>query len=126
MLAAESLKTLWVSEHLTPLLGQRDDLTCKRLLPDHADVKHLLGFLPSGNPTQGRQTKGDASRIRDLAAQVGVTERAVQRIVVELERAGYSRRAAGRLASRHDVDLHRAVELVRRGCPPELATKILL
>lgn len=44
----------------------------------------------------------------------------------ELERAGYSRRAAGRLAARHDVDLHRAVELVRRGCDPELALRILL
>ena len=44
----------------------------------------------------------------------------------ELERAGYGRRAAARLASRHDVDLHRAVELLRRGCAPELATKILL
>lgn len=44
----------------------------------------------------------------------------------ELQRAGYGRRAAGRLAARHDVDLHRAVELLRRGCPPELALKILL
>lgn len=44
----------------------------------------------------------------------------------ELERAGYSRRAAGRLASRHDVDLHRAIDLLQRGCSPELAMKILL
>ena len=44
----------------------------------------------------------------------------------ELERAGYSRRAASRLAARHDVDLHRAIELVQRGCAPELAVKILL
>jgi hypothetical protein len=46
--------------------------------------------------------------------------------IEELERAGYSRRAAGRLASRLDVDLHRAVELLQRGCSPELALKILL
>lgn len=44
----------------------------------------------------------------------------------ELQRAGYGRRAAGRLAARHDVDLHRAVELLERGCPPELALKILI
>jgi hypothetical protein len=44
----------------------------------------------------------------------------------ELERAGYSAEAAARLASRHDVDLHRAVQLVENGCPPELALKILL
>lgn len=44
----------------------------------------------------------------------------------ELERAGYEARAAGRLAVRHDVDLHFAIDLLARGCPPELALKILL
>ena len=44
----------------------------------------------------------------------------------ELERAGYGVRAAGRLAVRHDIDLHQAVQLLARGCPPELATRILL
>jgi hypothetical protein len=44
----------------------------------------------------------------------------------ELERAGYEPRAAGRLAVRHDVDLHTAIDLLERGCPPELALKILL
>jgi hypothetical protein len=44
----------------------------------------------------------------------------------ELERAGYEPRAAGRLAVRHDVDLHFAVELLNRGCAAELALRILL
>jgi hypothetical protein len=44
----------------------------------------------------------------------------------ELERAGYSHRAAERLAARQDVDLHQAVRLLERGCSPELALKILL
>jgi hypothetical protein len=44
----------------------------------------------------------------------------------ELERAGYEPRAAGRLAVRHDVDLHAAVDLLERGCPPDLALRILL
>jgi hypothetical protein len=44
----------------------------------------------------------------------------------ELVRAGYGARAAERLAARHDVDLHLAVGLIERGCPPELALKILL
>ena len=44
----------------------------------------------------------------------------------ELERAGYEPRAAGGLAVRHDVDLHTAVELLERGCPPDLALRILL
>jgi hypothetical protein len=44
----------------------------------------------------------------------------------ELERAGYSHRAAGRLAARHDVDLHLAIRLLERGCAPDLALRILL
>ena len=44
----------------------------------------------------------------------------------ELERAGFGTRAAGRLAARQDIDLHQAVELLERGCSPELAIKILL
>lgn len=44
----------------------------------------------------------------------------------ELERAGYPPRAAGRLAVRHDVDLHLATILLERGCSPELALQILL
>lgn len=44
----------------------------------------------------------------------------------ELERAGYRVKDAAVLAQRHDVDLHQAVELVTRGCPPELAAQILL
>ena len=44
----------------------------------------------------------------------------------ELERAGYEPRAAGRLAVRHDVDLHTAIELLERGCPTDLALQILL
>jgi hypothetical protein len=44
----------------------------------------------------------------------------------ELERAGYEPRAAGRLAVRHDIDLHFAIELLARGCAPALALRILL
>ncbi len=44
----------------------------------------------------------------------------------ELERAGYDRQAAAELAGRADVDLHRAVELLERGCPPATALRILL
>ncbi|MEZ5101042.1 MAG: hypothetical protein R3C15_14850 [Thermoleophilia bacterium] len=44
----------------------------------------------------------------------------------ELRRAGYDDRAAFKLALRPNVDLHRAVALLERGCPPELAERILL
>jgi len=44
----------------------------------------------------------------------------------ELRRAGFDDRLAYKLALRTDVDLHRAVALVTRGCPPEIAAQILI
>lgn len=44
----------------------------------------------------------------------------------ELERAGYSAEAAAEIAIRLDVDLHYAVQLLERGCPADIAVRILL
>jgi hypothetical protein len=44
----------------------------------------------------------------------------------ELLRAGYDSEAAHLVALRVDIDLHRAVEIVQRGCGVELALEILL
>jgi hypothetical protein len=44
----------------------------------------------------------------------------------ELERAGYPPAAAAKLAAHLDVDLHRAIDLVRQGCPPDVALSIFL
>lgn len=44
----------------------------------------------------------------------------------ELVRAGYEPSAAALLAARMDVDLHYAIDLLRRGCDRELALRILL
>ena len=59
------------------------------------------------------------ARMRDIAEKVGITERAVQRIVGELEEAGYIRRVrSGRrnrykvhtnLPLRHPIEEHRRV-----------------
>ena len=46
--------------------------------------------------------------------------------VGELERAGYGPEQAFELAMCHEVDLHLAIDLVRQGCPPDLALKILI
>ena len=43
----------------------------------------------------------------------------------ELVRAGFSEDVATELAVRNDVDLHRAIDLIRHGCTPELAARIL-
>jgi hypothetical protein len=43
-----------------------------------------------------------------------------------LDRAGYSEIDVVLLASSREVDLHLAVDLVERGCPPATAARILL
>jgi hypothetical protein len=44
----------------------------------------------------------------------------------ELARAGYDAESALVLAASHDVDLHDAVDLLKRGCSVDLALQILL
>jgi hypothetical protein len=44
----------------------------------------------------------------------------------ELERVGYERETARYLAERAYVDLHLAMDLLRRGCPAATAVRILL
>jgi hypothetical protein len=44
----------------------------------------------------------------------------------ELVRAGYDGDNALMLALERAVDLHSAIDLLRRGCPAELAVKILI
>ena len=63
-------------------------------------------------------------RLRDVSDQVGITERAVQRIVVELEEAGYlAHERVGRrnryevnpdLALRHPLENHLAIGALLR------------
>jgi hypothetical protein len=42
-----------------------------------------------------------------------------------LIRAGFDSELALRIASHPGFDLHALIELVERGCPPQLATRIL-
>jgi hypothetical protein len=62
---------------------------------------------------------------RDLAVEP-VEDELMRWRLEQLERAGYDRPSAEMLAAELEVDLHEAVELARRGCPPETALRILL
>lgn len=44
----------------------------------------------------------------------------------QLTRSGYAPEDAMTLATRFDVDLHKAVDLIARGCSTSLALRILL
>ena len=68
--------------------------------------------------------KNPSERIRDIAAEVGITERAVQRIIVELEEDGYLKhhregrrnvyKVYSRKPLRHSIEKHRRVrDLIR-------------
>ena len=71
-------------------------------------------------------------RIRDMADRSANPERAVRPADdvaawrrARLLRAGFDDQAAGALSLELDVDLHALLELVDRGCPPELAARIM-
>ena len=53
-------------------------------------------------------------------------ERVARWRLEQLTRAGYEETAALVLADLVDIDLHLAVDLVRRGCPSDTALRILL
>jgi hypothetical protein len=64
-----------------------------------------------------------------MAAAHEIIETELERVerwrTAELMRVGFAGDDAVALAARLDVDLHEAIELIRRGCPPELAVRIL-
>jgi hypothetical protein len=68
--------------------------------------------------------------VSDMAAVEDIVETEADRVerwrAEELMRAGYDPAGAVVLASRPDVDLHAATDLLERGCPAELALRILL
>jgi hypothetical protein len=65
-----------------------------------------------------------------MAAVEEIVETELERVerwrVDELMRAGFDPASAVTLASRFEIDLHRAIELLDRGCTLDLALKILL
>lgn len=86
--------------------SEKSASTSWTFLTNHAHVLLCLAQDPS-------------ERIRDIAIEVGITERAVQRIIVELEADGYLERIRdgrrnvykvfSRKPLRHDIEKHRQV-----------------
>ena len=73
----------------------------------------------------------EAREIQSMSAtEVHIVETEADRVerwrAEALEQAGYDLSTALELAARSDIDLHKAVELLEAGCPPELALQILL
>jgi DNA-binding IclR family transcriptional regulator len=70
--------------------------------------------------------KDPDTRVRDIATLVGITERAVHRILAELEEGGYLRRERegrrNRYEIRRDLPLRHPIE---RHCPVAALIKLL-
>ena len=62
----------------------------------------------------------------DVHIEESESERVVRWRAEALARAGYEADAARELSARLDIDLHRAIALLERGCSPEIAARILL
>jgi hypothetical protein len=54
------------------------------------------------------------------------TERVERWRMEELLRVGFDVESASLVAAELAVDLHAAIDMVERGCPPDLAARILL
>lgn len=88
-----------------------------------ADV-HEWTFLTNHSHVLLCLVKDSTMRMKDVAAEVGITERAVQRIISELEETGYvehvrkgrrnAYRVHGARSLRHPIERHRRIrDLIR-------------
>jgi hypothetical protein len=100
-------------------------------------TRHTAAISLGGDQTASpRRDDGSAGPCADSAGQMTHTiagaheptehDKVVSWRLHVLIEAGYTPASAERLAERTDVDLHRAVAIVRRGCSPRLAARILL
>ncbi len=71
-----------------------------------------------------RETAMSAAKLEAL--EDTEEERIIRWRIEALTRAGYDWGASMMIAVRPDIDLHFASDLLRRGCPTELALQILL
>jgi hypothetical protein len=67
-----------------------------------------------------------AMAVQQIEERDSTTKAVVAWRYEQLRRVGFERREARLISRRSDVDLHLAIDLLRSGCPPELALAILL
>jgi predicted ArsR family transcriptional regulator len=70
-------------------------------------IAHDWTFLSNHGHVLLCIAKEPGIRLRDVAERVGITERAVQRIVTDLERAGYLSRAREGRRNRYEIHADR-------------------
>jgi hypothetical protein len=88
----------------------------------------IAAFLPTTSESGDTRMIGGAMATAVEAVLVDDTEdeRVIRWRLEQLAKAGYSWACAMVIAANRDIDLHRAVGLLRQGCPAETAVRILL
>jgi hypothetical protein len=81
--------------------------------------------MAAGARGRDAESMSTAVAIREALERDDVTRVLTWRFA-QLTRVGFEPETATVLAARFDVDLHEALDLVGRGCPPETAARILL
>jgi len=101
------------------------DGTRRRVAPscdrDERKFRSTWGFF-----TRHTAAKGAFMTVVEFELPETEDARVARWRIDQLARAGYDREAASLLADARHVDLHDAVELMRRGCPVDTALRILL
>jgi hypothetical protein len=83
--------------------------------------------MGDGKRAAAAESTGMSTTTADLDLDLDAeTERVLLWREEELERIGYERETARDLAERTYVDLHLAMDLLRRGCPVDTALRILV
>ena len=93
------------------------------VIPPKGEIR--FGVCAEHSDTDGNERNEMSAAELDLHVETE-SERIERWRAEELERGGYEHDDAVELASRAYVDLHLAIELIERGCPPQTAVKILL
>ena len=121
--------------HDDPLVTAKIALAHLRRTPDYyTGLERIEGgvaeaqtpSLEIGLSKEPAESAGEARRHPRVATAERGDETVVRWRLAQLLRAGYDRDDAERLARRTEVDLHFAIKLVHRGCPPRIAQRILL
>ena len=94
-------------------------------------VSSVRPVLPSSGKTTRGSRREQSMTIHDRAANLGRCLGDVSHVDVvqwrlcRLLQAGFPADLAARLAGRPGIDVHALLALVDRGCPPDLAARIL-
>jgi hypothetical protein len=105
---------------LEALVGRTHEPNGHRLQPRGADATRRWGFLTTHALALIFVTQHPRSTVREIAASIGVTERAAHSVLQDLRESGIIDREREGRRNRHTVNFERAASFRREGTAPDL------